>query len=254
MTSTAENSKSPGETRQKRPVFVTTQWSAVLRAGNSDTTRAREALSQLCQKYWFPLYAHVRRGGHSTHDAQDLTQAFFAQLLERQALALADPSRGTFRTFLLSSLNQFLINDWQMLKAQKRGGRHEILSLDLAAAEERYDLQPVTADTPDQAFDKQWALSLLDRVLNQLEDEHQRSGRHTLFQKLKRTLAGSRESQPYRELAEELQMSEAAVKVAVHRLRSRYRELLLNEIAGTLANPADAKQELNYLFQILSGN
>src|SRR5208283_4853886 len=171
--------------------------SVVLSAGGSDTMRARDALARLCQTYWYPLYAYVRRRGNSAHDAQDLTQAFFAQLLERQSLAAADPERGRFRSFLLGAMNHFLINEWQKSRAQKRGGGSQTISLDLAAAEERFDLEPADHSTPDKIFERQWALTLLGEVLNRLEAEYQREGKGGLFAALKQTLMGTRESQPY---------------------------------------------------------
>jgi len=195
--------------------FVTTHWSVVLVAGRTDSTRAQNALARLCQTYWYPLYAYVRRRGHSPHDAQDLTQEFFARLLERHTLAIADPSRGRFRSFLLSTMSHFLAHEWEKLNAQKRGGGLRILSLDLARAEERYDLEPTDNSTPDKLFDKHWATALLEEVLNQLEAEYQHTGKAELFASLKQTLTGTGESQPYAFLAARLGMNEAAIKVAV---------------------------------------
>jgi DNA-directed RNA polymerase specialized sigma24 family protein len=153
--------------------FLTTHWSVVLAAGRSDSTRAQNALARLCQTYWYPIYAYVRRRGHSPHDAQDLTQEFFAQLLERHSVASADPNRGRFRSFLLTAVDHFLVHEWQKVHAQKRGGGRQILSLDLALAEQRYDLEPADTATPDKLFDKHWAGALLEEVLSQLEAEYQ---------------------------------------------------------------------------------
>jgi len=236
----------------RQPAFVTTHWSVVVSAGGSDTTGARDALARLCQTYWYPLYAYVRRRGNSAHDAQDLTQAFFAHVLERQTLAAADPERGRFRSFLLGAMNHFLINEWHRARAQKRGGGSQTLSLDLAAAEERFDLEPVDHLSPDKIFEKQWALTLLGEVLNRLEAEYQREGRGGLFAALQQTLMGSRESQPYSELAVKLGMNENAIKVAVHRLRRRYRELVRDEIAGTVARTRDIEEEMRHLFAALA--
>ena len=233
-------------------VFVTTHWSVVLAAGDG-STRAQDALAKLCQTYWYPLYSHVRRSGYSPHDSQDLTQEFFTRLLERQFLASADPSRGRFRSFMLASLNHFLIKEWEKARTQKRGGGHEMLSLDLAAAERRYDLELADYATPDKAFDKQWALALLDEVLERLESEYREDGKADLFAALKRSLAGTRESQPYAELAAQLGMSESAIKVAVHRLRKRYRELLKLEISNTVNSPQETEEELRHLVQALAG-
>ena len=233
--------------------FVTTHWSVVLVAGRTDSTRAQNALARLCQTYWYPLYAYVRRRGHSPHDAQDLTQEFFARLLERHTLAIADPNRGRFRSFLLSTMNHFLAHEWEKVRAQKRGGGCQILSLDLAQAEERYDLEPADNSSPDKLFDKHWATALLEEVLNQLEAEYQQAGKAELFAALKQTLTGTRESQPYAVLATRLGMNEAAVKVAVHRLRKRYRELLRAEITNIVADPEQADDELRHLVTSLAG-
>lgn len=240
--------ESPG-----RSAFVTTQWSAVLAAGRSDTTRARVALDQLCRNYWPPLYAYVRRAGHSPEDAQDLTQAFFAHLLSCKAFAKADPERGRFRSFLLASLKNFLAHEWEKAQAQKRGGRVRLISLDLETAETRC-LQPAASDdTPDKAFDRQWALALLDVVLRRLRKEYGDCGRDDLFLGLKDTLAGGRAEIPYRELAGRLGLSEGAVKVAAHRLRRRYREVLREEIAHTVSGPEEVEEELRQLFAALGG-
>jgi len=232
--------------------FVTTHWSVVLAAGRTESTRTQNALARLCQTYWYPLYAYVRRRGHSAHDAQDLTQEFFAHLLERHTLAIADPNRGRFRSFLLSTLNHFLSHEWEKVRAQKRGGGRQMLSLDLARAEERYELEPVDNSTPDKLFDKRWATALLEEVLSQLEAEHQQGGKAELFAALKQTLTGTGESQPYAVLATRLGMNEVAIKVAVHRLRKRYRELLRAEITNIVADPAQAEDELRYLFTALA--
>jgi RNA polymerase sigma factor (sigma-70 family) len=233
--------------------FLTTHWSVVLAAGRSDSTRAGNALARLCQTYWYPLYAYVRRHGHSPHDAQDLTQEFFARLLERHSIACADPNRGRFRSFLLSALDHFLVNEWDKARAQKRGGGRPALSLDLELAEERYHRELSDTATPDKLFDKHWAGALLEEVLNQLEAEYQQAGKGALFAALKQTLTGTRESQPYAVLAASLGMNEAAVKVTVHRLRKRYRERLRAEIANIVADPEQTEDELRHLFTALAG-
>ena len=236
-----------------RPVFATTRWSVVLAAGRSDTTRARAALEKLCQTYWFPLYAYVRRRGHSPEDAQDLTQEFFARLLERGSLAKADSSLGRFRSFILTAMNHFLTDEWKKARAEKRGGGRGTVSLDLAAAEKRFDLEPADHSTPERIFEKQWALTLLAEVLNRLEGEYESEGKTDLFAALKQTLMGKRESQPYAELATRLDMNENAVKVAVHRLRKRYRALVRDEIAETLGLQEDVEEEMRHLFSVLAG-
>jgi len=258
VVSTSSQAGLPGTTSSwnepsRNAAFVTTHWSVVLTAGRSDTTRARAALARLCQTYWYPLYAYVRRRGYSGVDAEDLTQGFFAQLLERQSLASADPSRGRFRSFILTTMNHFLATEREKARAQKRGGGAPILSLDLAAAERRYDLEPADDSSPDKVFDKQWALALLNEVVSRLENEYRLDDKPALFAALKETLAGTRESQPYAVLAARLGMKEGAVKVAVHRLRKRYRELLQEEIANTVASPEEVQEEMRHLFRALAG-
>ena len=225
----------------------------VLTAGRNDTTQACAALEKLCQIYWYPLYVYVRRRGHSPEDAQDLTQEFFARLLERQSLARVDPNRGRFRSFILGAMRHFLADEWAKARTQKRGGGRPVLSLDLAAAEKRFDLEPADNATPDKAFDKQWATALLDEVLTKLEEEHQREGKDALFGALKQTLIGTRAGLPYAALAERLSMTEGAVKTAVHRLRKRYRELLRAEIANTVLSPEEVSEEMRHLFRVMAG-
>lgn len=238
----------------RAPVFVTTHWSVVLTATGADTTQARAALEHLCRMYWYPIYHFVRRRGHSTHDAQDFTQEFFARLLEKKWIASADQSRGRFRSFLLVVLKRFLIGEWHRANAQKRAGDRRCLPLPLDTAETRYANEPADTSTPEQAFEKQWALTLLETVLRDLRLEYERDGKGRWFELLKPCLMGSRESQPYAALAVQLDMSEGAVKVAVHRLRERYRERLKAEIAHTVASPGDVESELRHLFRVLSRN
>lgn len=236
-----------------QPIFVTTRWSVVLAAGSkSESTQAQNALARLCHVYWYPLYAYVRRRGHNAHDAQDLTQAFFEQLLRRQSLAGVDPERGRFRSFLLTAMNNFLVGEWKRASAQKRGGGRENLSLDWAAAERRFDLEPATTDSPDRIFEKQWALALLEEVLNRLESEYEAEKKGELFAAIKETLMGRRESQPYAVLAQTLGMTEGSIKVAAHRMRKRYRELIRAEIANTLEHCEDVEAEMQYLFRVLA--
>ena len=248
MTPMTERTPSGG-----REAFATTRWSVVLLAGRNDTERARAALGKLCQTYWYPLYAYARRHAGSPDDAQDFTQAFFEQLLERQVLAKANPARGRFRAFLLVMMKNFMAGQRERARAQKRGGGIEVFSLDLDAAERRYAAEPADVASPDKLFDRQWAVALLGEVLRQLEAEHGEDGKGEIFAVLKETLAGSRESQPYAELATRLGWSEGAVKVAVHRLRKRYRELLQAEIAQTVASPEEAEEEMRHLFASLAG-
>jgi RNA polymerase sigma factor (sigma-70 family) len=231
--------------------FVTTHWSVVLTARGSDTTRARAALEQLCRNYWHPLYAYVRGAGYSREEAEDLTQEFFARLLAHNSVARADPARGRFRSFLLASLKHFLANEWEKARARKRGGGAELLPLEFDTAETRYAQPVAPGDTPDRAYDRQWALSLLDVVLGRLRREYGDAGREDLYLGLKDTLGGTRSEIPYRELGARLGLSEGAVKVAAHRLRQRYRELLREEIANTVAGPEEVEEELRHLFAAL---
>jgi len=231
---------------------MTTHWSVVLAATRSDTTQAQTALARLCQCYWYPLYAYVRRRGYNPHDAQDLTQEFFARLLARKWLAQADRERGRFRTFLLSALGHFLANEWDKARAQKRGGAVEIVPLQLDSAETRYGHEPADPVTPEQGYERQWALALLEEVLNRLNQEHEGEGQADLFAALKPCLVGDRQTQPYATLAAKLGMTEGAIKVAVHRLRQRYRQLLREEIAHTVASTGEIEDEMRHLFTVLA--
>ena len=244
----------PPPDTSRRSMFVTTHWSTVLRVGQGDTAHAREALEKLCRTYWYPIYACVRRRRHSPEDAQDLTQSFFLRLLEQQSLANANPDLGRFRSFLLGALNHFLIDEWKKARTQRRGSGRQILSLDWAAAERRFDMEPVDNATPDKAFDRNWATALLEEVLNQLEGEYQREGKLEMFRALKQTLTGARDSQPYASLAERLGIGEGALRVAVHRLRKRYRALLEAEIANTVSSQDEVKHEMAYLLQTIAGD
>ncbi len=235
-----------------RAVFVTTHWSLVLAAGRENSGQAEQALSTLCQTYWYPLYAFVRRRGHGPEDARDLTQEFFARLLRQHWLGQADPRRGRFRTFLLRAMSHFLANEWDKVRAQKRGGSVEFVPLQLDSAETRYGKEPADNFTPEQAFERRWAVALLNRVLQRLQGEWEKEGKGGVFERLKPCLTGEAEQQPYAELASLLGTSEAAVKVAVHRARQQYRRLLREEIGHTVANPAEVDQEMRHLFSTLA--
>jgi RNA polymerase sigma-70 factor (ECF subfamily) len=236
-----------------RQIFVTTHWSVVLTAGRSDTTRARAALENLCQAYWYPLYAYVRRRGHSPEDAQDLTQTFFARLLERNWVGNADQQKGRFRSFLLSAMNHFLSDEWDKARAQKRGGGVPPVPLQFDTAETRYGHEPVDNITPEQSYERRWVLTLLDGVLHRLRSEYEQEGRAELFAELNPCLVGDRTAQPYAKLGAKLGVSEGTVKAAVHRLRQRYRRLLRDEIAHTVAEPGEVDEELHHLFAVLAG-
>jgi len=224
----------------------------VLSAGDPTSPHAATALEALCHAYWYPLYAYVRRRGHSPPDAQDLTQEFFAQLLEHNWVARADRRKGRFRSFLLMAITRFLANEWDKSKTLKRGGQIRLVPLPLDTAENHYSREPADTATPEQVFEKQWALALLESVLNQLREDYAQDGKAVLFDTLKPCLIGGRESQPYAELAAGLGMTEGAVKVAVCRLRERYRERLKGEIAHTVAAPAEVEDELRHLFRVLA--
>jgi RNA polymerase sigma factor (sigma-70 family) len=236
-----------------QPCFLSTRWSVVLAAGRAETTQARQALAALCQTYWYPLYAYVRRQGHDAHDAQDLTQEFFLRLLEHHWLAEVSREKGRFRSFLMAAMNHFLANEWDRVRAKKRGGDRQFLPLDAESAETRYRLEPADATTPEVIFERRWALTLLDQVMARLQAEFAAEGQAAVFEQLKFALTGDRSAAPYAELAARLHQSEGAVKVAVHRLRQRYRDLLRAEIAQTVDGPPEVEAELRHLIRVLSG-
>ena len=233
--------------------FATTHWTVVLTAGKPESSRYRQALETLCQTYWFPLYAYLRRQGHDAHQAEDYVQAFFAKLLEKHGLRLADPKRGRFRSFLLAALKHFLANEVDRVQTQKRGGNLKIFSLNNQDAETRYSLQHAHHLTPEKLFQRHWALTLLERTLTQLQAEAVHGGKQELFNRLKCYLTWEKDSSPYRDAAAELNMTEGAVKAAVHRLRVRYRQLLRDEIAQTVANEDQIDEEIHDLFTALAG-
>ena len=232
-------------------VFATTHWSAVLEAGKGDSPAAAAALGELCRGYWYPLYAFIRRQGHSPEEAEDLTQGFFARLLEKDYVKLADPQRGKFRSFLLFALKNFLKNEWARATRQKRGGVSVPVSWDRESAEHRYGLEPVDQMTPETIFEKQWAIALLERVLVRLKGEQKEAGRERLFEEVKGWLWGDKGVMGYAELAGQLGLTEPALKSAVHRLRLRFRELLREEIGRTVATPLEVQEELEGLMAVL---
>lgn len=231
--------------------FATTRWSLVLAAGEPETSRAGAALEELCAAYWLPVYVHVRHRVSDVHEAQDLTQAFFERLLEKEAIAAANPERGRFRAFLLTACKRFLVNKWHKLRAEKRGGGRRALSLDFDSGESQQSLQAVDELTPERSYERQWAITLLARVLGRLENEFETKGKRSQFEELKPFLTGRRSSTGYAAVAEKLGMTEGAVKVAAHRLRSRYRELLRTEIAQTVETPEEVEDEIRRLFVVL---
>ena len=228
------------------PLFVTTRWSVVLAAKNQDS---RQALETLCRAYWYPLYAYVRRDGHTPHDAQDLTQEFFARLVEKDWLRFAGPEHGHFRTFLLVAMKRFLINEWHKSSAQKRGGHITHVPLDAEDAERRFASEPDLA--PDAMFERRWAMTLLEQTLSGLEAEFSTAAKAGDFQALKHCLTLDRGSICYPELASEMGCTEGAARVAVHRLRKRFRELFRENIAATLAEGEDVDMELKHVVAVL---
>jgi RNA polymerase sigma-70 factor (ECF subfamily) len=234
------------------PRFATTHWSVVLAAGKSSAPRQKQALEILCQSYWFPLYAYLRRRGYDTHQAEDLTQAFFARILEKKDLRTADPKCGKFRSFLLVRLKYFLSDERDRAQAKKRGGGRKVLSLNAENAEGQYSLEPATQLPPEMLFEKAWALTVLERTMGRLEADMTNKNRKKLFDHLKVYLTTHKDAIPYQNVATELSMTEGSVRVAVHRLRRQYRKLLRDEIAQTVANEDQIDEEMGSLFAALA--
>ena len=230
--------------------FPTTRWTLVVAAADPQRKEARSALASLCESYWYPLYAYVRRRGCLPDQAQDLTQEFFIRVLEGRYLDRADPEKGRFRAFILTSLKFFLADEGDRERAQKRGGG-AVLPLEFPKCEERYQREPAHDETPERIFERRWALSVLDRVVERLRKEFVQHGRPEHFERLKVFLLGQSEA-PYTVLAREMNTSEGALKVAIHRLRKRYRELFRQEIADTVADPAEVESEIRHLAAVLT--
>lgn len=220
-------------------------------AGGGPSARAADAMAELCRVYWYPLYAYVRRRGHDSHQSEDLTQEFFLRLLAKNGLADVDRGKGKFRAFLLAAMKHFLANQWDRSQAKKRGGGRRVIRLDALDAEGRYRLEPSHDLTPDKLYERQWALTVLEQVLARLQAEFAAEGRQALFDGLKPFLTSGRGSAGYARVAAELGMTAGAVKVAVHRLRGRYRRLLREEIAQTVASPEEIDEEIRYLLSCL---
>ena len=242
----SEQTSAPGD------IFATTHWTVVLTAGQERSPQAARALEELCRTYWFPLYAYVRRRGHTKEDAEDLTQAFFTRLLEKNYLASLDSEKGKFRAFLLASLKHFLANERDKSHAQKRGGGNANLSLDWQTADTQFQIAATDGPGPDKAFDREWALALLAKVIERLQKECEADGKAKLFDQLKIFLTAGKAESAQREIAGALGMDEGAVRVAVHRMRKRYRQLLRDEIANTLADAAMVDEEMRALFGAFS--
>ena len=233
------------------PFFTATHWSVVLTAREGSASQCRAALDELCRTYWYPLYGYVRRRGYMHEDAADLTQEFFLRLNAPNFLASVNTEKGKFRSFLLASLNNFLVNEWHRANTQKRGGGMQHVPLDSESWADRYLAHPVTPEEPEIFFDKQWALTILERALNALRDELAASGKQAVFDHLKRYLTDASAEKDYAGVAEQLQMKPGSVAVAVHRLRTRYRELVRASIAQTVESEADLESEMNYLLSVL---
>jgi RNA polymerase sigma-70 factor (ECF subfamily) len=237
--------------------FATTRWSLVLQVRDKQSSHAATALADLCRAYWYPLYAFVRKRSRDSHEAQDLTQSFFARLLEKDFLDDVAPERGRFRSFLLAAIKNFVANEWDRARAEKRGGKHRHISFELSvldwnSGESRFLTEPAHQLTAERLFERQWALALLDRVLNRLRDDRIAEGGQEQFEVLRPFLSMDRDSANYADAAVQLNLSEAATRVAAHRLRKRYRSLLREEIANTVLNEVDIEDEIRHLFEVLS--
>lgn len=245
--------QTPGALPAGAREFRTTHWSVVLLAQLEDTVQAEAALAELCRDYWYPLYAYVRRLGRSPEDAQDLTQEFFARLIEKRWLDRAEQSRGRFRSFLLAAFKHFLTSEWRREQAGKRGGGQAVLSLDAAEAEDRYRLEPADMATPEAIYDRRWALTVLDQALNRLEAEQRADGQAARFEALKDCLLGEPGVETLATIGARLGLTEAALKSVVRRARERYRALLREEIARTVDGPEGVDAELQALLGALRG-
>jgi RNA polymerase sigma-70 factor (ECF subfamily) len=232
--------------------FRTTHWSAVLAARDKSSPQAEAALAELCQTYWYPLYAYIRRRGNNPNDAEDLTQGFFARLLEKNYIGDVKPGVGRFRSFLLASLKHFLANEWDRAQTSKRGGGKVIVSLDEADAEARYQFEPVENVTLETLYEQRWALTVLERVLARLRTEFVATEKAELFDRLKIFLSTDQPDCSYAEIATRTGLKEGTVKVAVHRLRRRYGELLRAEIGNTVNDPHEVEDEVRHLISVLS--
>lgn len=246
----ADESYLPLDLRKRR--FATTQWSVVLAAGDFDGKASRIALTQLCENYWYPLYAYVRRRVDDVHEAQDLTQAFFSYLLEKRTIASADRNRGRFRTFLLTALKNFVANQWKKARAEKRGGGKTELSLDFDAGESRYQIEPSHTVTAEKLYERRWVLTLLDQVLERLRIELIQAGKAEDFEQFKGALTGEATARDYEQAAAALGITPAAAKQAAYRMRRCYRQLFRQEVGRTLADEAEVDDEIGRLLETLA--
>ncbi|MCX6924018.1 MAG: sigma-70 family RNA polymerase sigma factor [Verrucomicrobia bacterium] len=243
----------PPHTPVPADIFATTHWTVVVAAGRRTTPQSEQALEELCRTYWFPLYAFVRRRGHSPPDAQDLTQEFFARLLAKHWIESADREKGRFRTFLLTAMSRFLANEWDRAATQKRGGHAAHLPLDTETAETRYEADAALTLSPDRLYDRQWAMTLLDRALTRLRTEYERAGKTKEFAVLSPFLTAERGEIPYAAVAKQIGTSETTARQAVHRVRKRFREVFREKITQTVASPEEAEVEIRHLLAALSG-
>lgn len=250
---TAERDRVPSGGGGGPTAFCTTRWSVVLQAGRSEEERATEALEQLCRTYWYPLYAYVRRRGYAPADAQDLTQGFFASLLERRDLAGVAPEKGRFRTFLLSALGHYLANEWRRGQRQKRGAGQATGSFDALPAEEQYRAEPAAPEAPEAMYDQRWAWTVLEQAKDRLRDDYARGGRGDLFGALEPLLSGDTAGRSRAEMASELGIGLGALDVAVHRLRRRYGKCIRAIIAETVCDPEEVDAEIRHLRSVLCG-
>jgi RNA polymerase sigma-70 factor (ECF subfamily) len=233
-------------------VFATTHWSIVLAAGGPHSADSHQALEQLCRTYWYPLYAYLRRRGHTEHDAQDLTQGFIAQLLVRGSLARISAERGKFRSFLLASLNFFVADQRDREKAAKRGGGQSAIALDALEAEERYRLEPIDDMNAERVFERRWAITVLDEVMQRLRSEFEKTGNSSLFGRYQTFLLGENSHETYAQFASRHELSESAVKMTVLRLRKRYQAIVREVIADTVSHPAEIDEELRHLRSVVA--
>ncbi len=234
-------------------VFATTHWSLVLAAQNGESEPKRRALESLCSSYWYPIYVYVRRKGYNPHDAQDLTQEFFAQLIAKDTLQAVDRERGKFRSFLLGTLDHFIAREWSRAHRMKRGGHHSFLSWDEQDPEQRYLQEPRVEESAERLFDRQWARAVLEQTMEALSKECDASGKSGLFLEIKSKLGGGSDGDSYAAISQRLGMSEAWLRVAIHRMRRRFGELLREEIAHTVNTEAEVEGELRHLMAVLVG-
>ena len=232
--------------------FATTHWSVVLSAGEAEASESSASLERLCRTYWYPLYAFVRRKGYSPEDAEDLTQGFFERLLEKHFLKEVDPALGRFRTFLLTALKHFLANEWDRVKAVKRGGNVKFVPLDSPALEERFCADASGEEPPERRFDRLWAEAVMDRALAALEEEHRTANKVAQFEVFAEFLSRPPEEDEYARVGATLRLNSHAVAVAVSRMRERYQTLIRTEIAHTVANAQEVDAELRYLIDVIS--